>query len=226
MKILVIEDQENILMSIKDALVKESFVCEVAVDFYEAEEKIALYQYDVAVVDINLPGGSGLDLIKKIKGLSSTTGIIVLSARNSIDNKIEGLELGADDYLTKPFNMGELIARIKSIIRRKKFGGTNTITFEEFKLNVDLRQVVIHEKTVDLTKSEFDILLFFIANSDRVLTKENIAEHIFGDNIDMIDSFDFIYSHIKNLRKKIAQADGGNYLKAVYGIGYKWTLDQ
>lgn len=225
MKILIIEDQEDILFSVKEALEQARFVCEGAVDFYDAEEKIMLYHYDVAVIDINLPGGSGLDLIKKLKEVASTTGIIVLSARNSIDNKIEGLELGADDYLTKPFSMGELIARIKSIIRRKKFSGANEIIFEEYTLNADLRQVLIHGKSVDLTKSEFDILLFFIANPDRVLTKENIAEHIFGDNIDMIDSFDFIYSHIKNLRKKIALAAGNNYLKAVYGIGYKWTLE-
>ena len=201
----------------------DDFVCETVYDFQSAEEKIALYQYDVMIIDINLPDGSGLNLIKKAKEFQSEAGIIVISARNSLDNKIEGLDLGADDYLTKPFDLAELIARVKSIMRRRKFEGSNLVEFES--ISIDLRQhsVSINKNPINLTKSEFDILLFFISNTNRVLTKESIAEHIYGDNMDMADSFDFIYSHIKNLRKKMIDGGGANYIKAVYGIGYKMS---
>ncbi|WP_027419074.1 response regulator transcription factor [Crocinitomix catalasitica] len=223
MKILLVEDNHKLSEGIVQALMNEDFVCEAVYDFQSAEEKIALYQYDVMIIDINLPDGSGLNLIKKAKEFQSEAGIIVISARNSLDNKIEGLDLGADDYLTKPFDLAELIARVKSIMRRRKFEGSNLVEFES--ISIDLRQhtVSINNNAVNLTKSEFDILLFFISNTNRVLTKESIAEHIYGDNMDMADSFDFIYSHIKNLRKKMINAGGANYIKAVYGIGYKMS---
>ena len=223
MKILLVEDNHKLSEGIVQALMNDDFVCETVYDFQSAEEKIALYQYDVMIIDINLPDGSGLNLIKKAKEFQSEAGIIVISARNSLDNKIEGLDLGADDYLTKPFDLAELIARVKSIMRRRKFEGSNLVEFES--ISIDLRQhsVSINKNPINLTKSEFDILLFFISNTNRVLTKESIAEHIYGDNMDMADSFDFIYSHIKNLRKKMIDGGGANYIKAVYGIGYKMS---
>lgn len=224
MKILIIEDNKILLEAINDALQEEQFVCEVADDFPIASEKIELYEYDVVIVDINLPSGSGLDIIRKLKKNESNIGVIVISARDSLSNKVEGLELGADDYLTKPFDMVELIARVKALIRRRQFAGNKSVSFGEITVHTDSREVFVRNSKVDLTKSEYLILMFFFSNPKRVLTKENIAEHIWGDNMDLSDSFDFIYSHIKNLRKKITSMGVEDPIKAVYGIGYKLDI--
>lgn len=221
MKLLVIEDNLKLLEAITETLENENYRCETTPDFPDAQEKISLYEYDITVVDINLPSGSGLELIREIKQTRPQTGIIVISARNSLDNKLEGFDLGADDYLTKPFDMAELVARIKSLIRRQNFAGNAIVQLGEMQINTDTREVAVNKKTIDLTKSEYDILLFFTSNQGRVLTRESIAEHIWGDHMDLVDSFDFIYSHIKNLRKKINAAGYKIPLKAVYGIGYK-----
>lgn len=221
MKILIVEDTEDLLEILLNTLRKENFICESAKTFEEAYEKVMLYQYDVAVVDINLPDGSGLNLIKTLKNQNANTGIIVVSARNSLNNKIEGLELGADDYLTKPFEIAELLARIKSLIRRKFFSGSKEIEYSGALIDVNKRIVTINNSLIDLTKSEYDILLYFVANQNRVLTKESIAEHVYGDNMDIADSFDFIYSHVKNIRKKFSLAGGANPFIVVYGVGYK-----
>jgi DNA-binding response OmpR family regulator len=222
MKLLIVEDNEKLLGVIKEALSAENFLCEVSANYADANEKLYLYDYDCLVVDINLPDGSGLDLIRECKTEKPRTGIIVISARNSLDNKIEGLDLGADDYLTKPFDIAELIARVKSIIRRRNFEGNNTIIFEKLTIDTKNRSVTSNEQAVKLTKIEYNILLFFLANPKRVLTKESIAEHVWGDNMDLADSFDFIYSHIKNLKKKMAATGYKIPLNTVYGIGYKW----
>ncbi len=221
MKLLIIEDNLALLESITVSLIAEKFLCETANNFMDAFGKIRLYNYDVVVVDINLPGGSGLDLIRELKKINTETGVIVVSARNSLDNKIEGLELGADDYITKPFDMAELIARVKSLLRRRNFSGSNQVTFGEITILADSREVFVKKSKVELTKSEYDILLFFFSNPGRVITRESLAEHIWGDNMDLADSFDFIYSHIKNLRKKITAKQVPDPIKAVYGIGYK-----
>lgn len=221
MKILIVEDTDKLLEHIESELMNESFLCETAKNYREGQEKIAMYQYDVLVVDINLPDGSGLDLIKEMKSFHPSTGIIVISARDSIDNKIQGLELGADDYLTKPFAVAELIARIKSLSRRRNFSGQMNINYCGANIDIESRSVSINSQPIKMTKSEYDILLFFISNPNRVLTKENIAEHIWGDNMDLADSFDFIYSHIKNIRKKFLENGGKNPFQVVYGIGYK-----
>ncbi len=223
MKILVIEDNVELNNAITDMLKQNNYTCEFCVDYISADEKIHLYEYDVMVVDINLPDGSGLNLIKTLKALNPSTGIIVISARNSLDNKIEGLDLGADDYIAKPFDMAELNARIKSIIRRKHFGGANTIEFGPVVANLTTQTIYINNKPLVLTKSEYNIILFFLSNPNRVLTKESIAEHIWGDSMDLTDSFDFIYSHIKNIRKKVKDANANNIIEAVYGIGYKFV---
>jgi len=192
----------------------------------EAHEKIFLYRYDILVVDINLPGGgSGLDIIRKIKAHEPSTGIIVISARNSLENKIEGLELGADDYLTKPFDMAELVARIKALLRRRNFMGSDKISMGNISIDTANREVWVDNNALELTRSEYDILLFFSSNPGRVLTRESIAEHIWGDNMDLADSFDFIYSHIKNLRKKITSKGATDPIKAVYGVGYKFETE-
>lgn len=221
MKLLVVEDNQQLLDIIINRLVGEKYICESATDFYKAQEKVGVYRYDLVVVDINLPGGSGLDLIREVKKQDAATGIIVISARNSLDNKIEGLELGADDYLTKPFDVSELAARVKALIRRKNFLGNQVISYGNISMDTDSREVTVNKEKIELTKSEYDILLFFFSNPGRVLTRESIAEHIWGDHMDLADSYDFIYSHIKNLRKKVSGNGSKDLIKAIYGIGYK-----
>lgn len=220
MKLLIVEDQLDLLNSIAAALIAENFRCEGAADFDAAQEKIHLYEYDIVVVDINLPGGSGLEIIRQLRQINIKTGVLVVSARNSVENKIEGLEIGADDYITKPFNMAELIARVKALVRRRKFKGGNELIIGPFRFNTDTREFFTENSKIELTKSEYDILLFIFSNPRRLLTREVIAEHIWGDNMDLADSFDFIYSHIKNIRKKIAAHNAPNPIKAVYGLGY------
>lgn len=225
MKILIVEDHFKLLEAIRETLVFEQYVCETAEDYTTASEKIYMYAYDIIVVDINLPGGSGLKLIREVKKINPATGIIIISARNSLDNKIEGLELGADDYLTKPFDMAELVVRVKALLRRRNFAGSAMVTFGDISIDTDRKEVMAGATKVSLTKSEFNILLFFFSNPNRVLTKESIAEHIWGDNMDLVDSFDFIYSHIRNLRKKIMAAGCEDPIKVVYGIGYRLKRD-
>lgn len=223
MKVLLIEDEKELAEAILSFLKKEGYVCEAAKDFLSADEKISLYQYDCILVDITLPGGSGLDLVKTIKKAKGKSGIIIISAKNSVDDKIAGLDLGADDYLAKPFDLAELNSRLKSVLRRRNFSGDNEIVFNEIKIMPESQAVLIGKKELVLTKKEFDLLMFFISNKNRVLTKEGIAEHLWGDNMDMADSYDFIYTHIKNLRKKLIDAGSADYIKTVYGMGYKFA---
>ncbi|MBA3647089.1 MAG: response regulator transcription factor [Chitinophagales bacterium] len=224
MKVLVIEDEKALLESIVQYLSKEGFVVAASTDFYSGDEKISLHQYDCIVVDITLPGGSGLSLIKDFRKTNTKTGIIIISAKNSLDDKISGLDLGADDYITKPFHLSELNARIKSLIRRRNFEGEKEITAGEIKIFPEKFTVTVNEDVITLTKKEYDLLLFFISNKNRVLTKEAIAEHLWGDQIDSVDSYDFIYTHLKNLRKKILDREGKDYIETIYGIGYKFHI--
>lgn len=223
MKILLIEDEPQLSSSIKEYLTVEGYVCETCFTYNNAEEKINLYNYDCIIVDVMLPDGSGLDIIRKIKSLNQQSGIIIISAKNSLDDKLIGLDIGADDYLTKPFHLSELNARIKSIIRRRNFDGKNEILFNEIKVCPDQTSVFVNNLEIFLTKKEYELLIYFLSNRERMLTRESIAEHLWGDEMDMADSFDFIYSHIKNLRKKIIAGGGNDYIKAVYGRGYKFT---
>ncbi len=226
MKILVVEDHPGLLSAIGEALEEEKFLVERAADFPAAEEKIHLYRYDLIIVDINLPGGSGLEIIRAVKRLGGETGIIVVSARNSLDHKIEGLELGADDYVTKPFDMAELVARVKALVRRRSFGGQSAVTQGDLSIDTQTREVTAAGRKIDLTRSEYDILLFLFSNAGRVISRESLAEHIWGDHMDLADSFDFIYSHIKNLRKKITTTGAADPIRAVYGIGYKFETSR
>jgi DNA-binding response OmpR family regulator len=222
-KLLIVEDEPALLEEMKNFLGKEHFVCETAANFNDADEKLSVYHYDVALVDITLPGGSGLQLVENLKIKNTDTGIIIISARNSLDDKLTGLNLGADDYITKPFHLSELNARVKAVLRRRKFEGATRIVFNEIELLPDHGTVTINGKQLVLTKKEFEMLLFFISNKTRLLTRESIAEHLWGDNIDLADNFDFIYTHINNLRKKIVKNGGNDYIRSVYGIGYKFT---
>jgi len=223
MKILIIEDEFTLAKSIEEYLKADGNTCELATTFSEAWMKAGVYEYDCVLVDITLPGGNGLDVIRELKKQHNKAGIIIISAKNSLDDKITGLEIGSDDYLPKPFHLSELNARIKALVRRKKFGGNKSIEFHEIKVLPDEKELLVNSEAVSLTRSEYELLLYFLANKNRVLTKESIAEHLAGDDADTMDSFDFIYSHIKNLRKKLIKNGAGDYLKAVYGIGYKFS---
>lgn len=223
MKILLIEDQSELARDIAEFLAREHFLCELVGTYEEAIEKINLYQYDCVVVDIGLPDGNGLDVIRTLKKNGSESGIIVISARNAIDDKVTGLEIGADDYLTKPFHLSELNARLKSIIRRRNFNGANEISFNELKILSGQMEAMANGQSLGLTRKEYDLLLFFLANRERVLTREAIAEHLWGDQMDLADSFDFIYTHIKNLRKKMVDKGCQDYIRTIYGLGYKFT---
>ncbi|MCB0428991.1 MAG: response regulator transcription factor [Flavobacteriales bacterium] len=222
MKILIIEDEPDLQASIAGYLKDQGFLCELASDFAEASEKVAMYVYDCLVVDLNLPGGNGMEIIRQVKAGHPDTGLIILSARDALDDRLEGLSIGADDYLTKPFHLSELNARIHSIIRRRRFQGANEVVFGEITLDPQSRRVFVCGEELILTPKEYGLLSFFLANRDRVVGKEALSEHIWGDHIDMADHFDFLYTHIKNLRRKLMQAGAEDYIRTVYGIGYKW----
>jgi DNA-binding response OmpR family regulator len=222
-KLLIVEDDRSLSRSISDYLKMEGHICEVALTFNDAVTKAAISKYDCIILDIGLPDGNGLDLIREMKSNKLTGGILILSAKSSLDDKLTGLKIGADDYLTKPFHFAELSARINSICRRNNFLGLNEITFNELRINTDDNQVYVHDKLLVLTKKEYDLLLFFMTNRDRIITKESIVEHLWGDNVILTDSFDFVYTHVKNLRKKIVAIEGRNYIKCIYGFGYKFT---
>ncbi len=222
MKLLLIEDEKALADPIVNYLKQEGYICETAATFNAGSEKIALYQYDCILVDISLPGGNGLDLVNALKKAKTKSGIIIISAKNSVDDKIKGLDIGADDYLAKPFNLAELNSRIKSVLRRRNFEGDKEIVFNEIGIKPDDQVASVKNATLTLTKKEYDLLLFFIMNKNRVLTKETIAEHLWGDDMDSSDSYDFIYTHIKNLRKKLMDKGSADYIKTVYGMGYKF----
>ncbi len=223
MKILIIEDEPGLRQSIQKYLEYQGYVCEAAGDFITGMEKVRTFNYDCVVVDIGLPYGNGLDIVKELKEIESKSGIIIISAKNALEDKLKGLELGSDDYLTKPFHLSELNARINAIIRRRNFGGNKIIEFNEIKLNAEAQRVTVNDRAVNLTDKEYQLLEYFIANSRRVLTKAAIAEHIWGDGYEQVSNYDFIYSHIKNLRKKLIDAGCEDYIKTVYGSGYRFT---
>ncbi len=220
MKILVIEDEKMLCETIVSYLEAEGYVCEHAGTVEIGTEKINLYEYDCMLVDIGLPDGNGLMLVRELKKCHPGTGIIIISAKNSLDDKVIGLDLGADDYLTKPFHLSELNSRVKSLLRRRKFDGQKELIIDKIRILTEKRQVFVQDELLSITKKEFDMLLFFISNPGRVLTKESIAEHLWGDFADSADSFDFVYSHIKNLRRKLFEKSGTDYFRNVYGTGY------
>ncbi|MCA9731816.1 MAG: response regulator transcription factor [Lewinellaceae bacterium] len=222
MKILIIEDEQQLAESIADYLSVEDYLCEFASTHNEAINKIGIYQYDCILLDIMLPDGNGLKILEELKKQNKQDGVIIISAKNALDDKIVGLQLGADDYLTKPFHLSELAARIYSIIRRKQFDNSNTIVQNEIEIDLLAKTVKVNSNSVILTKKEYDLLLYFIGNKNRVLSKSTLAEHLSGDFADMLDSHNFVYAHIKNLKKKLSDAGGESYLKTVYGLGYKW----
>jgi DNA-binding response OmpR family regulator len=222
MKILIVEDERELASDMAQYLSGEQYLCEVAGDYESAIERIGLYEYDCILLDLMLPGGSGLQILQHLKDKRKQEGVIIISAKNSIEDKVEGLKIGADDYLAKPFHLSELAARVFSVVRRKQFDNSNIIEQNELQIDLLSKSVTVHGRPLQLTKKEFDLLLLFIGNRNRVVSKNAVAEHLSGDLADMMDNHDFVYAHVKNLKKKLKDADYGNYLTTIYGTGYKW----
>ncbi len=220
MKLLLIEDEPALLAAMLHYLEQEGYAVSTASTLGEALVRTADYAYDCIVVDIGLPDGTGLDLIRQVKAADSQAGIIIVSAKDSLDDKLAGLDLGSDDYLTKPFHLPELSARIKSVLRRRVFGGSTLIRFGELSIDPNSHRVLVGDQPVELTEKEYQLLLFFVANPNRLLTKAAIAEAVWGDYMDMADSHDFLYTHIKNLRRKLLDRGAPDYLRTRYGVGY------
>lgn len=223
MKILIIEDEKELVKSIAQFLRQEGYVCEIAHTASEALEKIQLYEYDCILLDITLPDGNGLNILESLKTGHKSDGVIIITAKNSLEDRVIGLNLGADDYLSKPFFLPELSARVSSIIRRRRFDGNNKIHFQEISIDLVGKAVTVNGITLELTRKEFDLLVFLVSNKNRVISKNAIAEHLSGDDAELLDKFDFIYSHMKNLKKKLSAAGSVDHIKTVYGLGYKFT---
>ncbi|MGS0748473.1 response regulator transcription factor [Halpernia sp. GG3] len=221
MKILLIEDETQLSKSIIEYLKNEKYTCDLAQNFETAKEKLDFFDYDCILLDITLPDGNGLNLLKFLKSEKKSDGVIIISAKNSLDDKIEGLQLGADDYLPKPFHLAELGARISSVIRRRQFKGNSSILINDLEIDTVSKSISFKGKPIDLTRKEFDILLYLSINKNRTISKNAIAEHIAEDNIDFFDNFDFLYAHIKNIKKKLAVIGAQDFIKSVYGMGYK-----
>lgn len=222
MKLLLIEDEKELALSIQKYLTNKDFVCEWVYNKKDAIEKISIYDYDCILLDLMLPDGYGFDILKEIKYQNKAEGIIIISAKETLETRIEGFEIGADDYLIKPFHLSELLVRIQALIRRKNFNGNNIVVFNEINIDILSKTVKVNNKPIDITRKEIDLLLYLIGNENRVLSKSAIAEHLSGDMADMLDNHDFVYAHIKNLKKKLNDAGSGDYIKSVYGLGYKW----
>jgi two-component system response regulator ArlR len=220
MKILLIEDESELANGIKSFLEKESFACTVVGSVKKAKDTFSVNEYDCILLDIGLPDGNGLDILKLLKEKKTDCGIIVLSAKDSLDDKLKGLDLGADDYITKPFHLSELNSRLKSVLRRRKFNGNKEVLFSNLRIDTEAHKLFINNDELDLTPKEFDILLHLVINHHRVISKNSLVAHLWGDYTD-VDSFDFLFTHLKNLRKKLEKAKANVEIKSVYAVGYQ-----
>ncbi len=221
MKLLIIEDEPTLLKDLGEFVAREGFLYELAHDYSTAEEKIMLYDYDCVILDINLPDGSGFDILKKLRQHQKLDGVLILSARDSIDDKMRGFELGADDYLTKPFFLSELNARVRAIIRRKKFNTNKDLLFGNILIDLDQHLVKVDNEPLNFTKKEFAILTHLISNQKRVVTKTALSEYIWGDYVDEANSFGFLFSQMKNLKRKLKEAGALIEIDNIYGVGYQ-----
>ncbi|MBO5205016.1 MAG: response regulator transcription factor [Prevotella sp.] len=225
MKLLIIEDERQLSDSIVSYLGREDYLCEQAFTFSEAMMRVGVYEYDCILLDLMLPGGSGLDILRRIRQRAPQTGVIIVSAKDSLDDKVAGLKTGADDYIAKPFHLPELSMRIFALLRRKNFTATNTLQSGAVTIDLLGKRATAGGTALDLTKSEYELLLFLIENRRRVVSKSAVAEHLSGDMADMLDDFNFVYAHIKNLKAKLADAGVTGCIKTYYGTGYKWILE-
>ena len=224
MKLLIVEDEVSLNQSIVDFLSATGYLCESVFSYADAVNKIDYHDYDCIILDIMLPGGSGLELLRYLKQDGKTDAVIIISAKGALEDKIEGLQLGADDYLTKPFHLSELGVRVAAILRRKNFNGQSIIQIGNIQIDTIGKTVMVNKQPVELTQKEYQLLLFLTINKNRVLTKNAIAQHLWGDDMDFPANYDFIYSHIKNLRKKMMAAGSEDCIKSIYGAGYKMQV--
>ena len=223
MKVLIIEDNQELARNVHEFLDREGYICELSATMGEAREKLSLFRYDCILLDIGLPDGNGISLLHLIRSEHGDSNVLIISAKNALDDKIVGLEKGADDYITKPFHLAELHARIRAVYRRKNLGGARIVEFNEISLNTDTFEARVGDTILDATPKEFYLLLYFIVNKNRVLSRQSIAAHLWGDYTDNLANFDFVYQHVKNLRRKISHAGGTDYISTVYGLGYKFN---
>lgn len=224
MKVLIVEDTPSLAENILQYLEREAYYCRVVPSCEDALEALVGQPFDIVLLDVMLPDGNGLDVLKEINQLEFRPGVLIISAKNALNDRLNGLDLGADDYLTKPFHLSELLARVKAIHRRRTLNENARISVNELLIDTQTLEVFVHDQPLTLTRKEYELLNYFLANKNRVLTKQAIAEYLWGDQIDIYDSFDFVYQHIKNLRKKITQAGGNDYISTIYGMGYKFNL--
>ncbi|TGE06432.1 response regulator transcription factor [Hymenobacter fodinae] len=224
MKLLIVEDEAELAASLVSHLQAQHYVCEVAATYAAAEDKMLLYDYDCILLDLTLPGGDGLTLLRQLQAQHKADGVIITSARNELDDRITGLHLGADDYLPKPFHLSELSARVAALVRRRRFNGANTVVAGPLTADVLARTVSVHGQALPLTRSEFDLLLLLLSNQNRVVMKSTIAEHVSGDMAEHFDSFEPVYTHVKNLKRKLTEAGLGDCIRTVYGLGYRFEL--
>jgi len=225
MKLLLIEDEKDLAISIQSYLTGHDFVCEWVTTTQEAIVKILNYEYDCILLDLMLPDGDGFSILQELKKQNKTEGVIIISAKENLETRIEGFQLGADDFMTKPFHLSELLVRVQALIRRKNFNGNNLVIFNEIEIDTLSKTIKVKNKQVAVTKKEIDLLLYLIGNLNKVLSKSAIAENLSGDMADMLDNHDFVYAHIKNLKNKLKEAGCDDYIKTVYGLGYKWQND-
>jgi DNA-binding response OmpR family regulator len=223
MKLLIVEDEKELAASIVSYLKNENYTCEVAFNFKEALDKIETSDYECIALDITIPGGSGMQLLKELKSNKKTDGVIIISAKDSIEDRISGLRLGADDYLVKPFHLSELAARINAIIRRKMYNGNNIIRFNEIFIDTLAKEVTVKDERIELTRKEYELLVYLLSNQRRVISKNALISHLWSQEMGTGESADIIYTHIKNLRKKLNEKGCGDYIRSLYGMGYKLT---
>jgi DNA-binding response OmpR family regulator len=224
MRLLIVEDESALADSICQYLSSENFLCEIASTFQNALERIECWEYDCIILDIGLPDGNGLKLLSILKEDQKEDGVLIISAKDSLDDRITGLRMGADDYLVKPFHLSELSARLEAIIRRKSFSGSNVLQYDVLTIDVQQQTVQVEGALIDLTRKEYDLLLYFISNKTKVISKNALASHLWGEMSDGLLNYDFIYTHIKNLRRKLLAAGSPDYIQSVYGMGYKLRI--
>ena len=222
MKLLIIEDQKALSDNIVKFLSSQDYVCEQAFTLNEAMIKADLYDYECVLLDLMLPDGNGMDVLRWFKLHKPSTGIIIVSAKDATDDIVEGLKIGADDYMAKPFNLSELAMRIFALIRRRSFQASNLLVVDELTVDLEQKSVKVNGRDIDLTKSEYELLLFLLGNRNKVISKSAIAEHLTGDMADLMDNFNFVFAHMKNLKKKLAAAGCPDHIKTLYATGYKW----
>lgn len=225
MNLLIIEDEVELSRNISDYLQQDLYNCDMAATYSAAKHKLRDGHYDCIVLDIGLPGGSGLELLRQLKQKKPSDGVLIISARNSLSDKLTGLELGADDYLTKPFHLAELSARVNAIVRRRAFEGSNILILGQLTIDLVAKMAKTNAGSLNLTRKEYELLVYFVGNKDRVVTKESIVDHLWNTSVQITDNYDFIYAHIKNLRRKLAEAGCPGYIQSVYGMGYKCSIE-